>query len=124
MTPKVATTAHHLYLLAPGASPDDVRRFYRDALGLIEVSKPESLSHVSVLWFSAETVVFHVGHPPEGIVGDGHTALATDDVAAARAHCLDMGYAVDDNVIPMGYDRFYVHDPWGNQFEILPAGLP
>ena len=120
----MTTTAHHLYLLAPGASPDDVRRFYRDALGLAEVSKPDSLAHVSVLWFSAGPVVFHVGHPPEGIVGDGHTALSVPDVDAARARFLGMGYAVDDTVIPMGYDRFYVRDPWGNQFEILPAGLP
>ena len=40
--------------------------------------------------------------PAGGIVGDGHTALATDDVAAARARFSEMGYAVDDNVIPDG----------------------
>ena len=59
--------------------------------------------------------------PPEGIVGDGHTALATDDVEAARAHLSGMGYATEDASIPMGYPRFTVRDPWGNQFEILPA---
>lgn len=117
-------TAHHLYLLAPGASPDDVRRFYRDALGLAEVPTPASLAHVSVLWFSAGTVVFHVGSPPEGVVGDGHIALAADDLDAARARCTALGYTVDDRLIPMGYPRFTVHDPWGNQFEILPTGLP
>ena len=120
----MTTTAHHLYLLAPGASPDDVRRFYRDALGLTETPTPESLAHFTVLWFSAGPVVFHVGHPPEGIVGDGHTALSVSDVDAARTHFLSMGYAVDDDVIPMGYPRFYVRDPWGNQFEILPSVLP
>ncbi len=117
-------TAHHVYLLAPGASRDDVRRFYRDALGLAEVPTPASLAHVSVLWFSAGTVVFHVGFPPEGIVGDGHVALATDDLDIARARVSAMGYAVDDRLIPMGYPRFAVRDPWGNQFEILPTGLP
>jgi catechol 2,3-dioxygenase-like lactoylglutathione lyase family enzyme len=117
-------TAHHIYLLAPGASADDVRRFYRDALGLTERDKPESLAHISVLWFGAGAITFHVGHPAEGIVGDGHTALATDDLDAARVRFTEMGYAVDDTVIPMGYPRFYVRDPWGNQFEILPPGLP
>ncbi len=117
-------TAHHLYLLAPGASPDEVRRFYRDALGLAETPKPASLSHHPVLWFSGGAIVFHVGYPAEGMVGDGHTALATDNLDAAQAQFLQMGYAVDDNVIPMGYPRFYVRDPWGNQFEILPEGLP
>ncbi len=98
--------------------------FYRDALELTEVQKPDSLAHVPVLWFSAGAIVFHISHPTEGIVGDGHTALATDDVDAARARFLGMGYAVDDDVIPMGYPRFYARDPWGNQFEILPGGLP
>jgi len=46
------------------------------------------------------------------------------DLDAVRARFIQMGYAVDDNVIPMGYPRFYVRDPWGNQFEILPEGLP
>lgn len=120
----MTTAAHHVYLLAPGASPDDVRRFYRDGLGLTEVPTPPSLAHVSVLWFSVGSVNLHVGYPAEGVVGDGHTALATDDVGAARTHLAQMGYAVEDESIPMGYSRFYVGDPWGNRFEILPEGLP
>ena len=117
-------TAHHIYLLAPGASPDDVRRFYREALGLAETQTPPSLAHVPVLWFSAGTILFHVGFPHEGVIGDGHTALACDDLDAARARCLSLGYAVDERLIPMGYPRFTVYDPWGNAFEILPTGLP
>jgi len=117
-------TGHHLYLLAPGASLADIRRFYCDTLGLAEVPKPVSLAQTPVQWFAAGPVLLHIGHPAEGIVGDGHIALTTPDVGMARAKCLEMGYRVDDDVIPMGYDRFYVHDPWGNQFEILPAVLP
>jgi catechol 2,3-dioxygenase-like lactoylglutathione lyase family enzyme len=117
-------TAHHLYLIAPGASPADVRRFYADALGLAEIQTPDSLAKTPVLWFQAGAIVFHIGYPNTGTVGDGHTALAVDDVEAARAHFLQMGCAVDDTVIPMGYPRFYVRDPWGNQFEILPSSLP
>ena len=117
-------TVHHLYLLAPGASPADVRRFYADALGLMEVPTPESLKTASVLWFDAGPIVFHIGYPSAGVVGGGHTALAVENVEAARARFLARGYAVDDNVIPMGYPRFYVRDPWGNQFEILPLILP
>ena len=115
---------HHIYLLAPGASPDDVRRFYGQALGLVEAKKPDSLAHVSVLWFEAGPVKFHVGYPEAGVVGEGHTALAVPDVGAAREHLLGLGYSVDDSAIPMGYPRFYARDPWRNQFEILPEGLP
>lgn len=117
-------TLHHLYLLAPGATSEEVRRFYGDALGLLERQTPDSLSHVSVLWFSAGTAIIHVGYPAEGQIGAGHTALSTESVDDARARFLAGGYAVDDALIPMGYPRFMVRDPWGNQFEILPAGLP
>ena len=117
-------TTHHIYLLAPGASTDDVRRFFGQALGLTEHERPPSLAHTPVLWFGAGPIKFHVGHPAEGVVGDGHTALAVPDLGAARARIAALGYAVDDNVIPMGYPRFYARDPWGNQFEILPEGLP
>ncbi len=117
-------TAHHLYLIAPGASPAEIRQFYAETLGLPEVEKPSSLANTSVLWFDAGGIVFHIGHPQAGTVGDGHTALAVEDVAAARARFLALGLAVDDNVIPMGYPRFYLQDPWGNQFEVLPLSLP
>jgi len=117
-------TAHHLYLIAPGASLSDIRRFYGDALQLVEVDKPQSLADTPVLWFQAGAIVFHVGYPKAGTVGDGHTALAVNDVEAAHARFIEMGCAVDGTVIPMGYPRFYVRDPWGNQFEILPSALP
>ncbi len=117
-------TAHHVYVLARGGSLDDIRRFYGQVLGLTEFEKPSSLAHVAVLWFEAGPVKFHVGSVERGTVGDGHTALAVPDVAAARARVAAHGGPVDDAVIPMGYDRFYTRDPWGNQFEILPMGLP
>lgn len=117
-------TAHHLYLLAPGATAVEVRQFYADTLGLPEIPKPQSLAGTSVLWFDAGLLVFHIGHPSTGTVGDGHTALAVDSVEDARTRFLERGCRVDDNVIPMGYPRFYLRDPWGNQFEILPASLP
>ncbi len=101
-----------------------MRRFYGEALGLTEIPTPDSLAKASVLWFQAGPIVFHIGYPKAGTVGDGHTALAVGDVDAARARFVIMGYAVDDTVIPMGYPRFYVRDPWGNQFEILPSVLP
>ena len=117
-------TAHHIYLLAPGASPAEIRRFYSEAMLLREISTPDSLASTPVLWFDAGSIVFHVGYPKTGTVGEGHTALAVGDVPAAHARFIERGYAVDDNVIPMGYPRFYVRDPWGNQFEILPSVLP
>lgn len=116
-------TLHHLYLLAPGAAPEEIRRFYETTLGLREVQPPVSLAAVPVLWFSAGVALLHIGYPPDGVVGGGHLALATPDLEAARHRFVEGGYIVDENVIPMGYPRFYVRDPWGNLFEVLPEGL-
>lgn len=123
MTPQSSLSAHHLYLLAPGASPEDVRRFYAIALGLAEVEKPASLVPIPVLWFDAGAITLHIGYPAEGNVGGSHLALAVSDLETVRARLLHNSCPVDDNVIPMGYPRFYVRDPWGNQFEILPEGI-
>lgn len=117
-------TAHHLYLLAPDASPSEVRRFYGQGLGLAECQVPGSLAHVPVLWFSAGDILLHIGYPAQGVVGGGHTALATPNLDAVRLRLTALGYPIDTDVIPMGYARFYARDPWGNQFEILPGGLP
>lgn len=115
---------HHIYLVTPGAQIDEVRRFYVAGLGLTETPKPESLAHIPVIWFNAGPIKFHIGYPEKGTVGDAHTALAADDLDATQQRLESLGYAVDTNLIPMGYPRFYVRDPWGNQFEILPYGLP
>ena len=120
----MSTRAHHLYLVAPGADPDAIRRFYRDGIGLPEREKPQSLLSTPVLWFDGGPIAVHVGYPEAGTVSTGHFALETDDLDAARARLLSLGYAMDDDVIPMGYPRFYVHDPWGNSIELLPPGLP
>ncbi len=42
-------TGHHLYLLAPGASLGDIRRFYSGTLGLAEVQKPANLGQTPML---------------------------------------------------------------------------
>ena len=45
------------------------------------------------------------------------------NLAELRARCEAAGYpTVDDEPLP-GYDRFYVHDPFGNRIECLePRG--
>ncbi len=113
--------AHHCYLICPGADLAQVNRFYADGLGFAPLRKPDALRDFPVAWFDAGNMVFHIGYPATGgVVGTAHTALATPDLAAAQAKLEAVGAAIDWQVIDMGYPRFYVKDPWGNQFEILP----
>lgn len=120
----MTATAHHVYLVCPGATPAEITNFYQNGLGLPPVAKPESLRDVPVVWFDGGGVVFHIGHGKNGVVGTAHTALAVPNLEVAQARLEAVGAMIDWNVIDMGYPRFYTRDPWENQFEILPNSVP
>ena len=94
------------------------RAFYRDALGMTEVEKPELLKPRGGCWFRAGAAEIHIGveegfaparkaHPAFRVSGEELDALA------AR-----LGEVQWDESLP-GVRRFYVADPWGNRVEIL-----
>lgn len=115
---------HHVYLVCPGATADQVRKFYVDGLGLREVAKNSSLANLAILWFAADDgFCIHISFPPKGEVGGHHVAFGVDDLDAAKERLRAQGRSVDDHVLYMGYPRFTTSDPWGNQFEILPASI-
>ena len=116
---------HHVYLVCPGASAGEVRQFYIEGLGLKEVTKNPALENMSILWFAADDgLCIHVSFPQKGQVGGHHVAFGVENLEAAKARLLAIGRPIDDHVLYMGYPRFTTTDPWGNQFEILPAPIP
>lgn len=115
---------HHVYLVCPGATAEEVRRFYVDGLGLTEVEKNPALANLSIIWFGMrDGSCLHVAFPAQGQVGGHHVAFGVDDLDSARARLEKIGRPVEDHVLYMGYPRFTTSDPWGNQFEILPASI-
>jgi len=85
------------------------RAFYRDALGMTEVEKPELLKPRGGCWFRAGAAEIHIG-VEEGFAPakKAHPALAVDDLDALAARLADLGYPVtwDNETIP-GRRRFH-----------------
>ena len=68
----------HVQVSCPPGGEDVAREFYRDALGMTEVEKPELLKARGGCWFKAGTAEIHVG-VEEGFTPakKAHPALST-----------------------------------------------
>jgi catechol 2,3-dioxygenase-like lactoylglutathione lyase family enzyme len=117
------TGYHHTQISAPSGSAEQVRRFYGQVLGLLELEVPPSLQGRGLIWFKVGDRSLHVG------VEDGVNRLATrthlayevDDIAACRERLASHGIALIDQPKIAGFDRFHLHDPFGNRLEIIGA---
>ncbi len=114
----------HIQLAMPAGEEDKARAFYEGVLGLAEQPKPKNLARRGGVWFAKGDVKIHLGveagfRPAK----KAHPAFRVENLAELRARCEAAGYpTVDDPPLP-GYERFYVHDPFGNRIECLePTG--
>ena len=125
---------HHVQVACPRGAEEDARRFYRDALGMTEVEKPEDLKARGGAWFRAHdaagvvTAEIHVGvEEPFAPARKAHPALVLDDVAALEAtgaRLEELGFEVDwsQRHTSPGHERLHTFDAHGNRVEIL--GVP
>jgi catechol 2,3-dioxygenase-like lactoylglutathione lyase family enzyme len=115
------TAYHHTQISAPSGSATEVRRFYGQVLGLTEIQVPPALQGRGLIWFKVGDRSLHVG------VEDGINRLATrthlayevDDIAAFRRRLSKQGIELIDQPKIVGWDRFHIHDPFGNRLEII-----
>ncbi|MFF0264591.1 VOC family protein [Kribbella sp. NPDC004536] len=111
----------HVQVSCPPGGEDVARAFYRDALGMVEVEKPELLKARGGCWFKADAAEIHVGVEKNFTPAKkAHPALAVDDLDALAARLADLGYPVqwDNETIP-GRRRFHTADGHGNRVEIV-----
>lgn len=113
---------HHVQLSIPPGGEDAARTFWRDALGMRELTKPPVLAARGGCWFSGGGVEVHVGVEARFVPArKAHPALLVAGLAQLAARLEERGIAVDwDEQFP-GHDRFYAHDPFGNRVEFLEA---
>ncbi|RZD80500.1 VOC family protein [Streptomyces albidoflavus] len=110
----------HVQLAALPGTEDTLRRFYADALGMTEISKPPVLAARGGCWFAAGGVQLHLGvdpgHRPSPKAHPGLRVAGIDAFAARLAsHGVEVTW--DDNL--PGHRRFYAQDPAGNRLEFL-----
>ncbi|TDD45058.1 glyoxalase [Kribbella antibiotica] len=111
----------HVQVSCPPGGEDVARAFYCDALGMIELEKPELLKPRGGCWFRLGDAEIHVGveqdfHPAK----KAHPALAVADLDGLAAQLAAKGYSVawDNETIP-GRRRFHTADGHGNRIEIV-----
>jgi catechol 2,3-dioxygenase-like lactoylglutathione lyase family enzyme len=115
-------------------------RFYRDALGLEQLSRPSTFDTPGA-WLAVGSQQLHlIGetepgraremHPPydpaEIAIGYGnHVALVVDDLDAAVARAREHGVEPGGEIIARGdgVRRTFVTDPDGNMIELMETGV-
>jgi catechol 2,3-dioxygenase-like lactoylglutathione lyase family enzyme len=110
----------HVQLAMPAGREDDARRFYSGLLGLPEIVKPPELAKRGGAWFENGSVKIHLGvdadfHPAR----KAHPGILIDGLRELVTRLRDAGHTVTDDQPLPGYDRVYVHDPFGNRLELL-----
>lgn len=110
----------HIQLAMPPGGEPAARRFYEDVLGLPEVPKPPHLAARGGCWFGTPAVKLHLGVEADFTPArKAHPALVVSDLPALVERLAAHGHpAVRDEPLE-GYDRLYVHDPFGNRLELM-----
>lgn len=113
---------HHVQVACPRGGEDGARRFYGAGLGMAEVEKPAELAGRGGAWFRAGAAEIHIGvEEPFAPARKAHPALVVDDLEAAAASLVGLGFDVDwseRHTFP-GFERFHTYDAHGNRVEVL-----
>jgi catechol 2,3-dioxygenase-like lactoylglutathione lyase family enzyme len=110
----------HVQLAMPAGEEEIARRFYAEALGMTEVSKPENLAKRGGCWFQDGEVRVHLGIQKDFRPAmKAHPAFVVDDLRALRIRLHDAGFHCQDDEPLEGFQRTYVHDPFGNRIELM-----
>ncbi len=116
------TGIDHVQVAAPRGCEAAARAFYGELLGMAEMAKPPALAARGGVWFRVGAQQLHIGVEREfAPARKAHPAFAVDDLEALAAQLTasDVPVTWDDSIPDTR--RFFIHDPWGNRVELVPA---
>ncbi|HEY2900912.1 MAG TPA: VOC family protein [Polyangia bacterium] len=110
----------HVQLAMPAGREAEARAFYVDLLGLTETPRPPELAQRGGAWFENQHVKIHVGVDPDfHPARKAHPALVVRGLKQLTERLRVAGAPLaTDRPLP-GFDRIFVHDPFGNRIELL-----
>jgi catechol 2,3-dioxygenase-like lactoylglutathione lyase family enzyme len=110
----------HVQIAIPAGGEETARPFYRDLLGLTEVPKTGVQATRGGCWFEAGAIKVHLGvEAPFRANNKAHVAFLVDDVARLAGLASSAGYETKSDADLEGYERIFIHDPFGNRLEFL-----
>jgi catechol 2,3-dioxygenase-like lactoylglutathione lyase family enzyme len=114
------TRIDHVQLAMPTGEEERARAFYRDLLGMEELSKPAELASRGGCWFGSGEAQIHLGVERDfRPAKKAHPALHCHDYEVLTEKLRASGIElIADDSIP-GVARCYIHDPFGNRMELI-----
>jgi catechol 2,3-dioxygenase-like lactoylglutathione lyase family enzyme len=110
----------HVQLAMPPGAEDVAGTFYDGLLGITHVPKPPHLAARGGCWFENQRVKLHLG-VEQGFrpATKAHPGLVVSDLPALLEVLRRAGVTIVDDEPLEGYERVYVHDPFGNRIELM-----
>lgn len=110
----------HVLLAMPAGRESEARVFYQEILGIPEATKPSDLAGRGGCWFEDGDLKVHLGVEKNFIPAKkAHPAFIVDDLAALASSLTAAGFPISHDAPLEGYDRIFVHDPFGNRIELI-----
>lgn len=96
-----------------------IRAFYAGILGLVELTPPDSLAHLNLLWFQAgDDAELHFFEGVTDPTSERHFCIDVQDLEALRRSLEASGAEPYDGDPMPGRPRFFCRDPAGNLVEL------
>ncbi|WP_242204072.1 VOC family protein [Aestuariivivens insulae] len=110
---------NHVQICIPIGEEDKGREFYCDILGLKEIKRPESLSHMGGFWLEMANIHLHIG--TENLKGKSkrHPAYEVENISEVKSYLINKGVKVTEDVEISGIIRFSFYDLWDNRIELI-----
>ncbi|HJF34227.1 MAG TPA: VOC family protein [Sporosarcina psychrophila] len=117
---KFLTGIDHIQIAAPSGSEDAARTFYRDLLGMEEISKPENLKRRGGCWFQCGLHEVHIGIQQDFMPAKkAHPGFTVNALEQLKIRLEEADYMISEEPPIEGRSRFFTHDPFGNRIEFL-----
>ncbi|MGH1479450.1 MAG: VOC family protein [Geminicoccales bacterium] len=114
----------HVQLAMPEGREDEARTFYHDLLGIPEIAKPSNLTGRGGAWFVRDGLKIHLGVDKNfSPARKAHPAFIVTGLEELIVTLTNAGFEPAKDEPLEGFDRIYVHDPFGNRIELMePVG--
>lgn len=110
---------NHVQICIPIGEEEKGREFYCGILGLKEIERPKSLSHMGGFWLEMANIHLHIG--TENMEGKSkrHPAFEVKNIEEVKNYLIDKGVKVKEDVAIPGISRFSFYDYWDNRVELI-----
>jgi catechol 2,3-dioxygenase-like lactoylglutathione lyase family enzyme len=110
----------HVQLSMPAGGEEQARKFYRDLLGIQEISKPPALAARGGCWFEQGDLKVHLGVDQDFRPSrKAHPGFLVDGLRPLVLQLSRAGFEVREDDAMKGFHRAYVNDPFGNRIELM-----